>query len=189
MDGAATDRLREQRRPRWLVTGGACLAGAIAITLGLARARGSLPIASRQETVLAKVTRGSLVQTVSGPGHLVPRHVRWLTAMHRARIEQVLVEPGDHVEPNTVVAVLDNPDMDLLLLDAQQKLAAAQIQVAESRRQLDAAQDQAGLDLAAAQEQGRLAQDSRLRLENLAANGIATESDLDQAESRQRELD
>jgi HlyD family secretion protein len=189
VDGAATDRQRTQRGTRSIATLGLCLVGAIIVTLALARARGSLPIASRQETVLAKVTRGSLVQTVSGPGHLVPRHVRWLTATHRARIEQVLVEPGDRVEPNTVVAVLENPEMDLLLLDAQQKLATAQIQVAESRRQLDAATDQAGLELASAREQGRLALGNQQRLSQLSANGIATESDLDQAESRQRELD
>lgn len=83
-------------------------------TWGLARARSRLPSVTRQEVSLETVRRETLVEVVSGPGRLVPVHVRWLTATHRARIElssgaagvvnSVAMEPGQWVEAGVLLA-------------------------------------------------------------------------------------
>lgn len=190
MDGERTDRSLPERRGHWSLglwaLGGL---GAVLVTLGLAGARAALPSVQRSETVLAEVTRETLVQRVSGPGRLVPRHVRWLTATHRARVEQLLVQPGDRVSQSSLVALLNNPEMDLALLEARRELAAARIQVAGTRRQLDAAGHALALELAAAREQARAARDSEQRLLGLQAAGVASRSDQERAESQRRELE
>lgn len=190
MDGARTDRSLPERRGRWaLWLWPLCALGVLLVTLGLSRARAALPSVQRSETALATVTRETLVQRVSGPGRLVPRHVRWLTATHRARVEQLLVQPGDRVSAKSRVALLNNPEMDLALLEARRELAAARIQVAGTRRQLDTAAEALALELAATREQARAARDSEQRLLGLQAAGVASRSDQEQAESQKRELE
>jgi len=188
VDGSTTDRRLPAQRSRWLLWLGPALIGALAVTWGLARVRAALPAVERDEAELARVTREVIVERVSGPGRLVPRHVRWLTATHRARVEQVLVEPGDRVEANTRVAVLRNPDMDLALLQAERDLAAARIQMAGTRRQLSALSDDVQLSLAAAREQAKVAEDHEGRTLQMEADGLAPASERVRAASSAREL-
>ncbi|MEY2932085.1 MAG: hypothetical protein RL033_2834 [Pseudomonadota bacterium] len=189
MDGVRTDRSLPERRRYWALASWLLLGlAALLVTLGLSRVRAALPAVERSETQLAGVVRETLAQRVSGPGRLVPRHVRWLTATHRARVEQLLVQPGDRVEAQTQVAVLNNPEIDLALLEARRELAAARIQVAGTRRQLDATADALALELAAVREQARAAREGEQRLSGLQAAGVASRSDQELAESRQREL-
>jgi multidrug efflux pump subunit AcrA (membrane-fusion protein) len=189
MDGVGTDRSLPGRRRRWAVATWLLVgSAALLVTVGLSRARTAPPAVERSETRLASVARETLAQRVSGPGRLVPRHVRWLTATHRARVEQLLVQPGDRVEAQTQVAVLNNPEIDLALLEARRELAAARIQVAGTRRQLEATADVLAVELAAAREQARAARESEQRLLGLQAAGVASRSDQEDAQSRQREL-
>ncbi len=190
MDGARTDRSLPERRRRWVAA--LWLLGALAalsLTLALARARGAPPAVERSETLLAAVTRETLAQRVTGPGRLVPRHLRWLTATHRARVEQLLVQPGDRLEAHGRVAILANPEMDLALLEARRELAAARIQVEGTRRQLDTAREALELSLTAAHEQARAAHHDEQRLKGLQLEGLASRSELEQAESRSSELE
>jgi multidrug efflux pump subunit AcrA (membrane-fusion protein) len=190
MDGVKTDRSLQGRRSSWAVRALLPLGvlAAALITLMLSRARSAAPTLERSEARLATVTRETLAQRVSGPGRLVPRHVRWLTATQRARVEQLLVKPGDRVEAHGRIAILNNPEMDLALLEARRELAAARIQVAGTRRQLDAAAHILSLQLASAREQASAASDNQQRLSELLEAGVASRSDQENALSRQREL-
>jgi|GEM_PF-3271967 len=182
------DRQLEPRRSRGpVLVGAVCLLAGV-VTLGLGRARSTLPVVTRQEVSLETVRRETLVETVSGPGRLVPVHVRWLTATHRARIEQELVHPGDLVQPHTVVAMLANPEVNLALLEAEQKLAAARIQVAATQRQLTSEAHALQLDLATVREQARLAEENLSRSSSLQIEGVTSVADSERAMSQQREL-
>lgn len=188
MDGTRTDRRRARRRSLWPLGGGAAALVAVAATVVLARARAAPPVVPLADTELARVTREVLVERVSGPGRLVPRHVRWLTATHRARVEQVLVQPGDRVTPETLVAVLRNPEMDLALLEAQRELSAARVQLGATDRSL--AERAAALELAlsAAREQAAAAARLARQGEQLEAAGVGSATARDDSLSRAREL-
>jgi multidrug efflux pump subunit AcrA (membrane-fusion protein) len=121
------DRQLAPRRSWWPALGLAISLAAALVTFGLARARARIISVAREDVTLDQVKRETLVQTVSGPGRLVPLHVRWLTATHRARVERVTMHPGDRVQADTVVAVLQNSEIDLALLEAERQLAAARI--------------------------------------------------------------
>ena len=188
MDGTRTDRRRQPARWRGRLIAAAAVLAAALITLVLARARAAPPVVALADTELARVTREVLVERVGGPGRLVPRHVRWLTATHRARVEQVLVEPGDRVRPETLVVVLRNPEMDLELLAAQRELAAARVQLGATDRSLA---DRAGaidLSLASAREQASAAARLARQAEELEAAGVASATARDDTQSREREL-
>ena len=188
MDGTRTDRQRRPARSRGRLFASAALLAAALTTLVLARARSAPPVVALAETELARVTREVLVERVGGPGRLVPRHVRWLTATHRARVERVLVEPGDRVQPWTLVAVLRTPEMDLELLEAQRELAAARVQLGATDRLLA---DRAGtldLSLASAREQASAAARLARQAEELLEAGVASATARDDTQSRAREL-
>jgi HlyD family secretion protein len=188
VDGTSTDRRLPPARSRWPLTLAATLLAIAGVTFALARARATLPVVILAETELARVTREVLVQRVSGPGRLVPRHVRWLTATHRALVEQVLVQPGDRVAADSLVAIMRNPELDLALLEAERELASARIQVAATRQKLDAQADAIALELSATRERARAAKDAAARALSLRAAGVGSASEAELAESHEREL-
>jgi HlyD family secretion protein len=110
------------------------IAGAIVVALGLttaavARLEPAAPALAREEIVIDSVRRGEMVREVRGPGTLVPERVRWIPAATGGRVERVLAQPGDRVEPGTVLLELSNPDVQLEALDADRQLAQAQAEM------------------------------------------------------------
>ena len=73
------------------------------------------------------VKRGPLLRQVRGPGSLVPREdrIRLIPAETEATVVRIRVLPGAHVEPDTVVMDLVDPELQQQLLDAQLQLQAA----------------------------------------------------------------
>jgi multidrug efflux pump subunit AcrA (membrane-fusion protein) len=75
--------------------------------------------------LMSELERGTLVVEVRGPGTLVPERIRWITALTAGRVEQRFLDPGQTVDPNSVILQLSNPDVELEALDAQRQLTAA----------------------------------------------------------------
>ena len=73
------------------------------------------------------VKRGPLLRQVRGPGSLVPREdrIRLVPAETEATVVRIRVLPGAHVEPDTIVMDLVDPELQQQLLDAQLQLQAA----------------------------------------------------------------
>lgn len=57
--------------------------------------------------------RGELVREVAAQGTLASEHVQWLSAESPGRVARIAVRAGAHVEPDTVVVVLNNADLEL----------------------------------------------------------------------------
>jgi HlyD family secretion protein len=57
------------------------------------------------------VKRGSITREVHGAGTLVPEEIRIITARTSARVEKIVLRPGAHVQPGTVILELTNPDL------------------------------------------------------------------------------
>ena len=73
------------------------------------------------------VKRGPLLRQVRGPGSLVPREdrIRLVPAETEATVVRIRVLPGAHVEPDTIVMDLVDPELQQQLLDAELQLQAA----------------------------------------------------------------
>src|SRR5919112_3153478 len=109
----------------------------VAVTVGVSNLEKRAPTVPRATLWIDSVRRGELLREVSGNGTLVPENIRWISAVTSGRVEQVLVRPGASVEPNTVLMILTNPDVQTELLNAQQQLSTAQTGLVNLRQQLE----------------------------------------------------
>ncbi|HKJ91582.1 MAG TPA: HlyD family efflux transporter periplasmic adaptor subunit [Longimicrobiales bacterium] len=109
----------------------------VAATVALARLKPAAPSVDRATIWTDTVKRGEMVRQVRGPGTLVPEHIRYISAVTAGRVEKRLVDAGARVEPGTELMDLENPDVRLQLLEAEQQLAAAQASLVETRTNLN----------------------------------------------------
>jgi multidrug resistance efflux pump len=103
----------------------------VASTLGLGStawrsAAPAVPTVDKGSVWTDHVRRGDLLRQVPVQGTLVPEHVQWLSATTAARVKQIVVRPGATVEPDTVVVVLENAELELAALEAERQAASAE---------------------------------------------------------------
>ena len=120
------------------------LAGVVALFLvlgavGVSQLQPAVPSVERASLVIDSVRRGDMVREVRGPGTLVPERIRWISAVTSARVERIVAQPGQAVEPNTVLLEMSNPDVQIEALQAEQALSQAQTRLTDLRIQLEAA--------------------------------------------------
>ncbi|HYC34029.1 MAG TPA: HlyD family efflux transporter periplasmic adaptor subunit, partial [Gemmatimonadales bacterium] len=109
-----------------MIYGGIALAAILATTLGLRSLKPAAPRVDRAAVWIDSVQRGPLVIEVRGPGTLVPERIRYISAVTAGRVEKRLAEPGQKVEPETVLLELSNPDVQLEALESERQLTVAQ---------------------------------------------------------------
>ncbi len=127
---------RRRRRRRWVGIVGAVLALGVATVL-VARLRPALSSVPRDAIWIDTVRRGEIIRQVRGLGTLVPEEIRWIAAATDARVERIAVFPGATVQPDTVLLVLSNPELDQSVLDADAAVKAAQARLVNLRAQLE----------------------------------------------------
>jgi HlyD family secretion protein len=90
---------------------------------------------ARDSLVLSTVTQGAFERRIRAPGRLVPDELRWIAATSNARVEEIILHPGDTVTPDSIVMTLSNPDveeaMDSLKLELE--VLEAEFQALEKR--------------------------------------------------------
>lgn len=123
---------------RRLVRGGIAAVVLLAIVLVVASLRPSVPGVARPALWVDSVRRGDMVREVRGPGTLIPEHVRLVTAISAGRVDRVLAQPGQVVQPQTVLLALSNPDVQIQSLQAEQQLTVAKAQLLNLRTALNA---------------------------------------------------
>jgi HlyD family secretion protein len=84
------------------------------------------------------VKRGPLLRQVRGPGTLVPREdkIRLIPAQTEATVVRIRVLPGAHVEPDTVLMDLVDPELQQQLLDAELQVKAAKADYVNTQAKL-----------------------------------------------------
>lgn len=130
------------------------------------------------------LTRGRGVQRVNLIGQVEPRSSTVIRPRTEGAIEQIFVQPGDTVQPGTVVAVLDNMDQQLVLSQTRARLAEAASELARleaGTRKEVIAQRQAALKSARARELEAL--DNLERTRTLVAEGALSRRLLIEAEA------
>lgn len=105
------------------------LAAIPVISVALSRLKPAAPSVERATVWLDTVKRGPMLRQVRGLGTLVPEDITVIPATTDGRVERRLVLPGTAVEPNTLIMVLSNPELQQALVDAEWKLRAAQAEL------------------------------------------------------------
>jgi multidrug resistance efflux pump len=105
------------------------IVGAAVITLGLSRLKPAPPSIDRavayMDTVRQATAEKAFMREVRGPGTLVPEVIRIVPAITAGRVDEIFARPGTAVVQGTDLLRLSNPDVMLLLVEAERELTAA----------------------------------------------------------------
>jgi len=162
-------RAPQPKRGRYAVIAVA-LVFVLAVTVALTQLKPAVPAVERSTLIVDSVRRGDMIVEVRGPGTLVPEQVRWISALTSARVERIVAQPGQVVEPNTVLLEMSNPDVQIQALQAQQALSEAQSRLVELRVQLEGSKLSQEGAVAAARTINVSAAQERSAAEKLAAD-------------------
>ena len=119
------DDLKQKKRRRQILIGVGIGAALLVATIGVARLKPAAPQVERSSVWLDTVKRGEMLREVRGPGTLVPKEIRWITAETAAHVERIVVKPGAQVQADTVILELSNPEVQEQLASAQSAVSAA----------------------------------------------------------------
>ena len=180
-------RAPQPKRKKYVMIG-AGVVGLLLMTLALTRLEPRAPGVDRATLLIDSVSRGTLVRQVRAPGTLVPERNLFISAVTQGRVEALPLRPGAVVEPNTLIAVLTNPDVEMQALDAQRQLGAAEAQLITLRATLEqqrltqqSAIEQLQTQLAEAQRQART-------FEALGEKNLASANEVKTAQERAADL-
>lgn len=128
MDIARPD-LKKSRARRRLLLGAIAAIVLVAATVAVSRLKPASPEVDRSTVWTGTVERGTLLRQVRGIGTLVPREdrIRLIPAETEATITRIMVLPGAHVQPDTVLMEMTDPQLQQELLTAQLDVQAAQV--------------------------------------------------------------
>lgn len=124
------------RRRKRLIIG--VVVGALSLIAGVAllRLEPAVPSLAKASVWTDTVKRGSLTIEVRGPGILVPKLIRWISAETPARVERLVAKPGTAVDVDTVILELSNPEVQDALLAARAAVTAARADLSAQQTQL-----------------------------------------------------
>ena len=125
-----------QKRKRRLIIAAASVLGLILITVVVSRLKPAAVSVDRASVWIDTVKRGPMLRQVRGLGTLVPEDIRWIAAAKDGRVEKIVVRPGAHVEPDTLIVELSSPDLQQAALDAELKAKGAEAELTTLRATL-----------------------------------------------------
>src|SRR3569623_529489 len=162
-----TKKLRRQ----WLIgtAVGVVVLGGI---LGVARLKPAAPNVERASVWLDTVKRGEMLREVRGPGTLVPKEIRWITAETNAHVERIVVRPGAQVQPDTVLLELSNPEVQEQLASATAAVSATRADNAAKKMALENQLLDQKANVAQAQSDYESARLEAQAIEDLARKGV-----------------
>jgi HlyD family secretion protein len=126
-------RARLRRRIIFGMLGAVVLAGVTAL---LARLKPAAPTVERSLVWIDTVKRGPMVRQVRGTGTLVPEEIRWIAARTTGHVDRIVLRPGAFVEPDSILLVLSNPDVEQAAAAADSQLKAAEAELVNLEVQL-----------------------------------------------------
>jgi HlyD family secretion protein len=126
----------KQKRKKRIMMISAIVLGLIAATFALSRLKPAVPSVDRSTVWIDTVKRGPMVRQVRGLGTLVPEEIRWIAARTEARVDKIVVRPGAHVEPDTVLVELTSPEVEQAAHDAESQYTAAEAELTTLRATL-----------------------------------------------------
>ncbi len=183
MDIARPDIARAKKLRR-IVYGTGFTVVLLLITAFVSRLEPAAPRVDKDTVFTATVERGEMVRNVRGTGTLVPEQIRWITAITSGTVEKIVILPGEVVTPDTVIVELSNPELEQQALEARLQLDAALARYASREVELDmqVLAQQAGL--ATVEADLSLATLQAEKDEELAADGLVSQIDVQESRTR-----
>lgn len=160
----------------------------IAITVALTKLEPRAMSADRASLLIDSVSRGEMVRSVRAPGTLVPERIVIISAVTAGRVEELPLRPGVTVTPETVIARLSNPDVELERLEAERQLTQAEASYLTLRTQLETQRMTQESALAALRTQYNEAVRQKALFDSLDARGLASTNEVQAAADRMTEL-
>lgn len=180
-----------QKKTKKYILYGLGVVALVALTIWVSTLEAAPPSVDQATIWTGEVERGELLREVRGPGTLVPEDVLFVSARTAGRIERILIEPGAHVTPETVIMVLQNPNLELEVQSAQFQWRGAEAGYTELRvrlQQARLAQEATVAQVEAAYNEARMTaeRDTELYEENLISelNKLLSESRARQTKRR-----
>jgi len=135
----ARPEFKQQKRRRQILWGVLGLLVLVGLTVGVARLKPAAPTVEHATIWTDTVKRGSMLRQVRGLGTLVPNHedVRQIPAETEATVLQIIKLPGSLVEPDTILVVMSNPQLEQEAVDAQLQVKAAEAEYQSLKVKLD----------------------------------------------------
>jgi HlyD family secretion protein len=133
--GAQGKLKAERKRSQWPLLGFtlAVLTALVVVPFLILRPQESVYVL-RQFTA-ASVTRGTIEETVSSPGTIVPKDVIDVISKAAATVQTLKVKEGDDVFTGQELATLVSPDLEKAARDAKNALTSAEDDLAQARLQ------------------------------------------------------
>jgi len=110
-----------------------------AITYSLSRLKPAAPSVEGSTLWMGKVERGPMLRQVRGLGTLVPEEILYIPAINEGRVEKILLRPGAKVQPETVILILANPELELAAEDLRWQVKAAEANMTDLRVKMETA--------------------------------------------------
>lgn len=182
-EGAARKRMI-----RNVVIGVVVVTVVAAVSLAVARLKPAAPTVERATVWTDTVKRGPMVREVSGLGSLVPEQILWIPATMGGRVERINELPGAMVQADTVLLVLNNPELQLSALGSEYDVKGAEASLKDLEVQLESERltrqsTLSSVQFAYQQAQLRAAQDTALNKAGLLVDlnlklSLSNEADL-----------
>lgn len=174
MDVPRPNVARQKRKRRIMIIAGSILA-LIVITFALSRLKPAVPSVDRSTVWIDTVKRGPMLRQVRGLGTLVPEEIQWIAASSEGRVEKIVVRPGAHVEPHTVLLILTSPELEQEAHDAELQAKAAEAELTTLRATLQREvlqQESSAAQVHSELEQAKMESETN---DNLKKNGLIAE--------------
>jgi HlyD family secretion protein len=105
------DDLAKAKKRRRLIIGTVVVIVILTASVGISQLEPGAPSVNRATVWIGTVERGPMLREVRGTGSLVPEEMRWIPAATDGRVERILVQPGEHVDADTVLMELSDPGL------------------------------------------------------------------------------
>lgn len=174
MDVPRPDVARKKKKRR-LMIGGASVLALLLITVAVSRLKPAAMSVDRAAVWIDTVKRGPMLRQVRGLGTLVPEDIRWIAAAKDGRVEKIVVRPGAHIEPDTLIVELSSPDLQQAALDAELKAKGAEAELTTLRATLQRElldQESTTAQVHSEYQQAKMEAETN---ENLKKNGLIAE--------------
>lgn len=136
MDIPRPSRKKELRRRRILII--SLVVAFLALgTYGLSKLEPAAREVDRATVFIGKVERGELLRAVRGPGTLVPKEIRIVTAEQNGVVERRLLEAGTAVEASTLIVELSNPQLEQEVEEAKLQVLGAEAELSDLEARLE----------------------------------------------------
>src|SRR5205823_2861564 len=160
----------------------------ILATIAISRLKPTVPSVDRSSVWIDTVKRGPMVRQVRGLGTLVPEDIRWIPANTEGRVEKIMIWPGTHVEPDSVILELTSPELEQAAHDAELQATAAEAELTTLRATLQRSLLDQEATTAKAKSDYEQARMERETNDQLAKNGLIAELQYKTSKVKEAEL-